>query len=47
MTSCSGIVTEGARYAGNDYDRRRYGRVLSLSARLVAAIEQRSPDEVN
>ena len=41
-----GIATEGARYADNDYDRRRYGRVLSLSARLVAAIEQRSPDEV-
>ena len=41
-----GIANEGARYADNDYDRRRYGRVLSLSARLVAAIEQRSPDEV-
>ena len=39
-----GIATEGARYADNDYDRRRYGRVLSFSARLVAAIEQRSPD---
>ena len=41
-----GIANEGARYADNDYDRQRYGRVLSLSARLVAAIEQRSPDEV-
>ena len=40
------IANEGDRYADNDYDRQRYGRVLSLSARLVAAIEQRSPDEV-
>ena len=40
------IANEGARYADNDYDRQRYGRVLSLSARLIAAIEQRSPDEV-
>ena len=41
-----GIANEGDRYADNDYDRQRYGRMLSLSARLVAAIEQRSPDEV-
>ena len=40
------IANDGARYADNDYDRQRYGRALSLSARLVAAIEQRSPDEV-
>ena len=41
-----GIANDGVRYADNDYDRQRYGRALSLSARLVAAIEQRSPDEV-
>ena len=40
------IANDGARYADNDYDRQQYGRALSLSARLVAAIEQRSPDEV-
>ena len=40
------IANEGARYAENDYDSRRYGRVLSLSARLVAAIEQRPADQV-
>ena len=40
------IANDGVRYADNDYDRQRYGRALSLSARLVAAIEQRSPDEV-
>ena len=45
-TETSSGHAPGARYADNDYDRRRYGRVLSLSARLVAAIEQRSPDEV-
>ena len=41
-----GIANEGVRCADNDYDNRRYGRVLSLSARLVAAIEQRSSDDV-
>ena len=40
------IANDGARYADNDYDRQRYGRALSLSARLVAAIERRSPDDV-
>ena len=24
-----GIANEGARYADNDYDRKRYGRLLS------------------
>ena len=41
-----GIANEGARYADNDYDRQRYGRALSLSARLVAAIEERPEDDV-
>ena len=36
----------GLHYAENDYDRERYGRALSLSARLVAAIEKRTTDEV-
>ena len=36
----------GLHYAENQYDKERYGRVLSASARLVAALEQRPPDEV-
>ena len=31
---------------GLHYDKERYGQVLSASARLVAALEQRPPDEV-
>ena len=40
------IAKDGVRYAGNDYDRQRYGRALSLSARLVSSIEERPEDEV-
>ena len=40
------IANEGARHADNDYDRQRYGRTLSLRARLVAAIEQWPADDV-
>ena len=40
------IADSGAHYAENDYDRARYARALSLSARIVAAIEQRSEDDV-
>ncbi len=40
------IANEGMRYADNDYDRKRYGRALSLSARLVSSIEKRPEDEV-
>ena len=40
------IASEGLRFAANDYDRERYRRILSNSARLVAALERRSPDEV-
>ena len=36
----------GLHFEENPYGVERYERVLSLSARLVAAIEQRSPDEV-
>ena len=36
----------GSVYAGNEYDRERYERALSLSARLVAAIEKRPADDV-
>ena len=36
------IADLGLHYAENDYDRERYARALSLSARLVAAIEKRT-----
>ena len=40
------IADLGLHYAENDYDRERYGRALSLSARLVAAMEKRTADDV-
>ena len=40
------IADLGLHYADNDYDRERYRRARSLSARLVAAIEKRSADDV-
>lgn len=40
------IANLGLHYAEISYDEERYGRVLSLSARLIAALEQRSEDEV-
>ena len=40
------IANSGTHYAENDYDRARYARVLSLSARIVAAVEQRAEDDV-
>ena len=40
------IADLGLHYSENDYDRERYGRALSLSARLVAEMEKRSADDV-
>jgi ADP-ribose pyrophosphatase YjhB (NUDIX family) len=40
------IADLGLHYAENEYDRERYSRALSLSARLVAAIENRPADDV-
>ena len=40
------VANLGLRYAENPYDIERYQRVLSSSARLVAALDRRSPDEV-
>ena len=40
------VADMGLRYAENDYDRERYHRAKSLSARLVAALEERPVDEV-
>ena len=40
------VANLGLRFAESPYDKERYERVLSASARLIAALEQRSPDEV-
>ena len=40
------IANLGLQFAVNEYDRDRYSHTLSLSARLIAAIEHRSPDDV-
>ena len=40
------IADLGLHYSENDYDRERYGRALSLSARLVAAMEKRPANDV-
>ena len=40
------IANEGMRYADNDYDRKRYARLLTIIARLVSSIEKRPEDEV-
>ena len=40
------IADMGLHYAQNDYDRERYSRALSLSARLVASIEERLASDV-
>ena len=40
------VADLGLHYADNDYDRERYRRARSLSARLVAALEQRPADDV-
>ena len=40
------IGNMGMRFAENSYDTERYERVRAASARIVAALERRSPDEV-
>ena len=40
------IANMGIRFAENSYDTERYERVRTASARIVAALERRSPDEV-
>jgi ADP-ribose pyrophosphatase YjhB (NUDIX family) len=40
------VACLGLRFAENDYDLERYERVMAASARLIAGLEQRSPDEV-
>ena len=40
------IAGLGLQYAGNDYDRERYQRVLSIALRLFASLEMRTFDEI-
>ncbi len=40
------IADMGLHYAQNEYDRERYSRALSLSARLIASIEKRLASDV-
>lgn len=40
------LADEGLRFTEGSYDRERYERILSVSARLVAALEARAPAEV-
>lgn len=39
------IASWGLHFTQDSYDRERYQRIRAISARLVAAIEQRSPEE--
>jgi len=41
-----GIASLGLNFATNRYEVENYRRVLALSARLIAALEQRSPAEI-
>lgn len=40
------IANLGLRLTENQFDHGRYERVLAASARLVAALDKRSPDEL-
>ncbi|MCI0441200.1 MAG: NUDIX hydrolase N-terminal domain-containing protein [Chloroflexi bacterium] len=40
------VANLGLRFAVNDYDRERYQHILSLAARLIAALEGRAEDDV-
>ena len=40
------VANLGLHFTESPHDRERYERVLSASARLMGALEQRSPDEV-
>ena len=40
------IANLGLQFADNEYHKERYTRILSLSARLIAVLEHRSPDAV-
>ena len=40
------VANMGIQFAENSYDRERYERVRAASARIVAAVERRPPEEV-
>lgn len=41
-----GIASSGLHFSSDPYDRERYEKVLTLSARLIGSIDERSPDEI-
>jgi ADP-ribose pyrophosphatase YjhB (NUDIX family) len=40
------LACQGLRFTDGEYDRERYERILQASARLVAAVDGRLPEEV-
>lgn len=40
------VACLGLRFAENPYDAERYERILAASARIIAVLEHRAPDEV-
>ncbi len=40
------IASEGLRFCENGYDRERYGRVIQVTARLLAMVEPDSPEVI-
>ena len=40
------VASLGLKFTKNGYDQERYERILRLSVRMVAALEDRSPEEV-
>ncbi len=40
------LACQGLRFTAGEYDRERYERILQASARLVAAVDGRLPEEV-
>ncbi|MBI5035074.1 MAG: NUDIX hydrolase N-terminal domain-containing protein [Chloroflexi bacterium] len=40
------IANLGLQFSDNEYHKERYTRALALSARLIAALDHRSPDDV-
>ena len=41
-----GIASLGLNFASDPYDRERYEKVLHASARMLAALERRDPEEI-
>ena len=41
-----GIACWGLRFAQNEYDKDRYGRILAASARIIKVLEHRTDDAI-